>query len=112
MSPVNVEVAFAVLVIAPVNEPVENEPAPAVNAFAPMLMAPNEPPMEPVARTPTDVREEFTTSVPSVSLSKTDAPFMVNAPPVASSIFFAEVIPPPNVEVAVLKRWVVPEPIW
>ena len=61
-------------VARPEAESVVSDAAPAVKALAPMLMAPNEPPIEPEARMPTPVSDELTTALPKVVAFKTLAP--------------------------------------
>ena len=48
--------------------------APAFKVFAPMLMAPKEPPMEPAVSAPTDVKEDARIPAPNVLAFNTCVP--------------------------------------
>ena len=72
--------------------------APALSVLAPMLMAPNEPPIAPAVSVPTEVREDARTEEPSAVAVRTPTLFTVYAPPVARfTLPPRRVMPFPNV---------------
>jgi hypothetical protein len=86
----------------------DNDPAPAVKALAPILIAPKEPPIEPAAKTPTEVKEEPVTLAPRVVESKILALLMRKALPVAKlTLPVVKVKPPAKEEVVLLPEIVV-----
>ena len=74
----------------------------------PILIPPNEPPIEPELKAPTPVSEELTTAEPKVVASRTRALLMRKELLVGRFTFPAErVIPPEKVDVAELPTIVV-----